>query len=78
MRALKNHESDTELLHGVKHLETSDEETIEAATWTKTISRGGLTFISKSAQQCFVAVEEAVRTLSLIMCTPWMIHSGKG
>ena len=61
VRTLRNHESDAELLHGLKHLETSDEETTEAATWTKTISRGGLTFISKGAQQCFVAIEEAVR-----------------
>ena len=61
VRTLKANESDEELLHGLKHLEEKDEDTSEAATWTKTINRGGLTFISKDAQQSFVAIEEAIR-----------------
>jgi len=60
VRTLKANESDEELLHEIKHFEAG-ENISKAATWTKTINRGGLTFISKDARQSFVAIEKAVR-----------------
>ena len=56
---LKEHEAD---IHGLNHLQLQEaDDQCEAAVWTITINRGGLTHISKEAQQTFVAIENVIR-----------------